>query len=75
MTTTIKKTVRGETMEAIFDNCTAFSVRHFIALDLGNPSEYNPKTNYKYEINIRHAENTDANVLFENERFKTEIIN
>lgn len=73
METTIKKTVKGETMEAIFDNCETFSVRHFNADNI-TEDNYNPKQNYSYTIRIRHAEETDANVLFEDERFKREIL-
>ena len=72
MQTTITKTVKGETMEAIFDNCETLSVRYFRALDLEDEKDYDPESRYKYEINIRHAENTDANVLFEEARFKQE---
>jgi len=72
METTIKKTVRSATMEAIFDNCDLFSVRSFKALDLKSEKDFDPEYRYKYEIRIRHAENTDANVLFEEARFKHE---
>jgi len=75
MTTTITKTVKGSTMEFIFDNCETFSVRHFKALDLVNEKDYNPENRYKYEITIRHAENKGANLLFEEARFKHEISN
>ena len=74
METTIKKTVRGATMEAIFDKCETFSIRQFKAINLESESDYNPQSNYKYEILIRHAEDTDANVLFEEARFKQEIL-
>lgn len=73
METTIKKTLRGATMEAIFDNCQTFSVRHFEGQNI-TEDNYNPKQNYLYTIRIRHAEETDANVLFEEERFKREIL-
>lgn len=72
METTIIKTVKGATMEVIFDDCKAFSVRHFKALDLESEESYNPENNYKYEITIRHAENKGANLLFESERFAVE---
>lgn len=71
METTINKTVKGATMEAIFNNCETFSVRHFIGENITEET-YNPQSNYRYEIRIRHAENTDANVLFEEARFKQE---
>jgi hypothetical protein len=73
METTIKKTVKGSTMEAIFDNCQTFSIRHFNADNI-TADKYNPKQNYSYTIRIRHAEDTDANVLFEEARFKFEIL-
>lgn len=73
METTIKKTLRGATMEAIFDNCQTFSVRYFEGQNI-TEDNYNPKQNYLYTIRIRHAEETDANVLFEEERFKREIL-
>ena len=72
MQTTIKKTVKKATMEAIFDNCSILSVRCFKALNLENEEDYNPENRYKYLITIRHPENTDANVLFEEARFKQE---
>ena len=72
METTIKKTVKGETMEALFDNSHLVNIKHFIALDLRSEKDYNPETRYKYLINVRHPENTDANVLFEEARFKIE---
>jgi len=72
METTIKKTVKGETMEAIFDN-DLLNIRHFSAPNI-TEENYNPKCKYKYEITIRHAEGTDANVLFEEARFKQEIL-
>lgn len=72
METTIKKTVKGATMEALFENSEALNVKHFSALDLENEADYNPDSAYKYEILIRHPEGTDANVLFEEARFKKE---
>ena len=72
METLITKTVKGATMEAIFDNCETFSVKHFKALDLESEESYNPEHRYKYEINVRHADNKNANVLFEEARFKHE---
>jgi hypothetical protein len=73
METTIKKTVKGSTMEAIFDNCQTFSVRQYHADNI-TEGNYNPKQSYSYTIRIRHAEDTDANVLFEEARFKFEIL-
>ena len=75
METTIYKTVKGKTIESIFEECKSFSIRFFKALNLKNESDYQEEKKYKYEIKIRHAENTDANVLFEEERFKREILN
>ena len=37
--------------------------------------EQKSNTNYKYEITIRHADGKDVNVLFEEERFKVEVLN
>lgn len=71
METTIFKTVKGSTMEAIFDNCETFSVRYYNAENITDEN-YNPESSYKYEIKIRHAENKGANLLFENERFRVE---
>lgn len=70
METTITKTVKGSTMKAIFNN--NLSVIYFEAIDLKDQKDWNPETRYKYKIVIRHAENTDANVLFEEARFKEE---
>ncbi len=73
METTIFKTVKGSTMEAIFDNSETANVKYFKAI-APHDSGYNPEEKYKYEITIRHPENTDANVLFEEARFKAEIL-
>lgn len=72
METTIKKTVRGETMEAIFDAPELVNVKHYKAINLEREKDYDPKSNYRYEIKIRHSDSTDANVLFEEARFRIE---
>lgn len=59
-------------MEALFNNSGAVNIKHFKALDLENEDDYTPDSNYQYEITIRHPEGTDANVLFEEARFKQE---
>jgi hypothetical protein len=71
METTITKTVKGETMEAIFDNSETANVKYFKAI-APHDSGYNPEEKYKYEITIRHPEGTDANVIFEEARFRVE---
>lgn len=71
METTINKTVKAATMDALFENCDTFSIRHFEAKDM-DEENYSPESRYYYEIRIRHAEDTDANVLFEEARFKEE---
>ncbi len=71
MTTTIKKTVKGSTMEALFDNCKTFSIRYYNAENI-DEENYNPNRSYKYTIVIRHPENTGANLLFESARFEHE---
>jgi len=73
METTIFKTVKGSTMEAIFDNSETANIKYFKAI-AAHDSGYDPEEKYKYEITIRHPENTDANVLFEEARFKAEIL-
>ena len=73
METTIYKTVKGSTMEAIFDNSETANVKYFKAI-AAHDSGYDPEEKYKYEIRVRHPENTDANVLFEEARFKAEIL-
>ncbi len=73
METTILKTVKGSTMEAIFDKSETINVKHYEAIGV-NDSNYDPEEKYKYEIRVRHPENTDANVLFEEARFKAEIL-
>jgi hypothetical protein len=75
METTITKTVKGQTMEQLFDRSDLVNIKHYTAADLENENEYNPKTNYMYKILVRHPENTDANVLFEEARFKIENMN
>lgn len=72
METTILKTVRGETMEAIFDSPELVNVRYYVITNLESEKDYDPKSNYRYEITIRHPDNKDANVLFEDARFRTE---
>lgn len=72
METKIIKTVKGATMEAMFESCKILSVRYYKALNLESEENYNPEKRYKYEINIRHAENTSANILFEEARFQIE---
>lgn len=74
METTIKKTVKGATMEALFNSCELFSVKYFENLTLKDNEEFNPAKNYRYKILLRHPENTDANVLFEEARFQQEIV-
>lgn len=75
METTIRKTVKGATMEAIFNTPELLNVRYFKCLNLDSEDNFDPEYRYKYEIKIRHAENEDANVLFEEARFKNEIKN
>ena len=75
METTIRKTVKGKTMETIFENSNTLNIKYFKALNLERGADYNPDTNYKYEITIRHADGKDVNVLFEEERFKVEFLN
>lgn len=72
METRLTKTVKGSTMEAMFNNCETFSIKHFKALDLPSEEEYDENYCYKYEFVMRHPENTGANLLFENERFRIE---
>ena len=71
METTINKTVKASTMDALFESCDTFSIRHYEAKDMIE-DEYEPENKYSYEIRVRHAENTDANVLFEQAVFKEE---
>lgn len=74
MQTTILKTVKGETMEKLFDNSNLINIRYFKAINLLNEEDYNPENRYKYEITIRHEENVDVDVLFEEARFNKEIL-
>ena len=66
METRIIKTLKGSTMEKIFNNSNVLSVRHFEAPDM-DESKYNPDAKYKYNIVVRHAEDTDAKELFQSE--------
>lgn len=79
METELIKTVKGETMEAIFNNCETFSVRNFKNLTLKSEGDYEPEVNYKYKIIIRHSENRTEwpfhvyiNRLFDEEVFRVE---
>lgn len=72
METTITKTVKGKTMERLFHKSDLINVKYYTIIDLAHESEYNQNSNYKFKILVRHPEGTDANVLFEEARFKAE---
>jgi hypothetical protein len=65
METTILKKVKGSTMVDIFNFSKTLNVRYYKALDLPEVQDYSPEKVYKFEINIRHSEGTDANDLFQ----------
>lgn len=51
-------------MEQIFNKATNLSIRQFTALTLKSDSDYRPEKKYKYEIIVRHADGTEAMLLF-----------
>ena len=61
METTIKKRVKGQTMETLFDRTDLINIRFFRNLNLKNESDWNEDKTYLYEIKIRH--NEDENPL------------
>lgn len=71
METTIIKNVKASTMVKIFNDSTDnISVRHFDITTKEGVIKGNQI--YRYSITIRHAENTDADILFQNEIDKIE---
>lgn len=63
METVIKKTVKGKTMEAVFDKTQIVNIRYFQALDI--PEEgYDEEKTYTFEIKIRHNEGESPKRLF-----------
>ena len=66
METTIIKTVKGSTMEKIFNKSKVINVKNYEALNVSD-TMYKPSKKYQFEIRIRHAEDTDAEALFQTE--------
>ncbi len=66
METTIIKRVKGSTMEKLFDNPEIINIRYFKAKIDFDKIKYNENSSYFYELKIRHNENEDAEILFEN---------
>jgi hypothetical protein len=66
METTIIKTVKGATMEQLFNDDANCNIRYYKALNLKNEKDYNPEEKYRFEILIRHTEETEAEKLFQN---------
>jgi len=64
METTIFKNVKGSTMVDIFNFSKECNVRYYKALNLTDIQDYSDKKVYKFEINVRHPEGTDANIIF-----------
>jgi hypothetical protein len=64
MTTTFKMIVLGAAMEHLFDNATDFSVRFYENLTIKEDEEFNEDKKYKYNIIIRHPEETNGKELF-----------
>ncbi len=65
MESTIIKTLKGATMESLFDNSEIVHIKYFRALNLKSEDDFNPNSKYKYEIRVRHSETEDVNLLFE----------
>lgn len=71
METTIKRTLTGKEMEAIFDaQHDRILIKHYEALNIPNDETYNPKNKYKFAITIRHPEEENATLLFVEARRK-----
>jgi len=64
METTIYPTVKGSTMEQVFDKAKNISIRQFTALNLKSESDYRPNKRYRYEVIARHPDGTYAMLLF-----------
>jgi hypothetical protein len=63
MESTIYRTVLGSEIEKMFDARNDINIR-FYQTDVPN-SDYSPHEKYKFQILIRHSENTNANELFD----------
>lgn len=65
METTLTATLKGSTMEKIFDNSKILNVRHYKALDLKEEKDYKASKKYKYEILVRHSEHASPGTLLQ----------
>jgi hypothetical protein len=63
METTIKRTLKGKQMEMIFASDSG--IRYYEALNIPNDESYSSRKSYKFSIVIRHPEETNANILFD----------
>jgi len=65
METTIRKTVKGATMKAIFDSPELINIRHYRAENFKEKDDKEDSV-YLYEINVRHNDNENPKELLAN---------
>lgn len=68
METTIKRTVLAEHMEQLFersDSQQQMMIKHFVTSEIVADEDWDIQKKYKYEIRIRHSEDTKAGELFD----------
>ncbi|MFA5300529.1 MAG: hypothetical protein WC389_20270 [Lutibacter sp.] len=71
METTITKTVKGSTMEQIFESSKVLIIRHYKKIESQNII-HKPEQKYIYKIKICNPEGTDAATLFQSEADRIE---
>jgi hypothetical protein len=66
METTLFKTVKGSTMENLFNSSSLLNIRHYRPVsDMVTDANYNQDDRYAYEIVVRHPEESNAETLFQ----------
>jgi len=66
METTIFKTIKAAQIELMFNTCfDNFTIKHYKTNDVPTELSILENEKYKFEIKIRHNENTNANDLFD----------
>lgn len=71
METTIKRQLKGVQMEQLFDaQHEQFMIKFYNAQGIKNDEQYNRSKVYNFEIIIRHADNENAEQLFDDAKNK-----
>ena len=65
METTVTATLKGATMEKIFESSKILNVKFFKATDLKEEKDYKASKKYKYEIMVRHGEHQSPVTLLQ----------